>query len=216
MESRQLDHSNEDDLRFEYDQLRKEILQNDQMTLQIMAFVLTAVGAILAIAFSDQQMLPPTKAILLLLAAFIALVGMNLETERVYVMYIIGSYIKTFIEPQSKSLRWETRLTLFRDKTLRQGHMNYGISQKWVYYIVIVVSIFMALCYFYLAYSGNFYIFLGIVVNVLLLYSYLLWRDFKKGKMIDWSHTHNFDQIWRDVAKLEKYNNDFQKDLQHK
>lgn len=205
MENQQPVHSIEEDLRFEYDQLRKEILQNDQMTLQIMAFVLTAVGATLAIVFSGEQMEPPIKAILLLLAAFIALVGMNLETERVYVMYIIGSYIKIFIEPQSRCLRWETRLTLFRDKTLKQGHMNYGISQKWVYYVVIIVSTSMALYHFYLAYSSNLYFFGLITMGVLLSYSYLLWHDFRKGRLIDWSHTHNFDQIWREVAKLENH-----------
>lgn len=190
------------EIQFEYDQLRKEILQNDQMTLQIIAFVLATVGAVMSVTFTNQQIDNVVKSGLLIIASFIALVGMYIETERVYTMYVIGSYIRFFIEPHTSGLRWETRLAMFRDKTRRKGYMNYGITQKGAYYLVIGANVSIALYYFYQEYGDNLYAFIPVTLFIILFFGAFIWHDFRKGRGIDNEHIYTFDKIWSEVAHL--------------
>jgi len=106
---------NNEELLFEYDQLRTEIIHNSTLTTQITAGILTLGAALMAIAFSEIITNLAAKGFLLLvLIPLIAAIGMWQTLDRSRSTYVIASYLRIFIEPLLKNVRWETRLHEFR------------------------------------------------------------------------------------------------------
>src|SRR5207249_3739353 len=95
-------------LRFAYDQLRKEILQNDIITIQILGFILIFTGALIGFAASavmkDAFFM---KAILFLFAEGIAFIGMLQAIDRGRSTILVGSYLRIFHEPYMEYMQWE-------------------------------------------------------------------------------------------------------------
>lgn len=102
-----------EELRFEYDQLRHEILLNDQLILQILGTTVAFVAAIAAVTWSGPTTSNLVRALLFLLAEAISILGFAQSINRAETTLRIASYLRTFVEPQLNHLRWETRLDEF-------------------------------------------------------------------------------------------------------
>lgn len=141
------------ELTFEYDQLRKEILQNDTLTLQILTIILLLSSALMGFAFS-QQLSNGGKSALFFLVEVVALIGLYQNTEIIKSTYIIASYIRTFIEPQTSEIKWETRLLqFFKESSDYKKGGSLITHQRLVYTIIIFVNFCLGSYYFVEAYS---------------------------------------------------------------
>jgi hypothetical protein len=98
------------ELMFEYDQLRKEILQNDVLAIQISGGVFLVVSALMGFALTREGVDNLTKGSLFIVAGLAAIYGLFQTTWRVKNTRIIASYLRVYVEPKTAYLRWETRL----------------------------------------------------------------------------------------------------------
>jgi UDP-N-acetylmuramyl pentapeptide phosphotransferase/UDP-N-acetylglucosamine-1-phosphate transferase len=89
----------EEELMFKYEQLRKEILQNHTLTLQVMGGVLVIASALVTYILTKEYISTQLKAFLFLLLGVVASLGLLQDIYPVGSTYVIASYIKNFIEP---------------------------------------------------------------------------------------------------------------------
>jgi len=128
--------STDDQLLFEYEELRKEILQNDLLSLQIMNLVLLITGGVAGFVFS-QSFENSLKAALFFFAALLGLVGMAQNIDRLRSTNVIGMYLKIFLEPRLR-IKWETRLTNFRSLMTSSYGLELISSQRVVYTFLVL------------------------------------------------------------------------------
>lgn len=100
----------QDELLFEYDQLRKELLQRDGQLLQIRFATIVFIGALYTVAFSSAVSSDGGKAALFLATFFFAFSGMWQMSEQSNAAYKVASYLRIVIEPELPGVNWETRL----------------------------------------------------------------------------------------------------------
>lgn len=132
------------ELMFEYDQLRKEILQNDMLAIQISGGVFLVVSALMGFALTREGVDNFIKGSLFIVAALAAIYGLLQTTWRVKSTRIIASYLRVYIEPQTTYLRWETRLFHhIRDPQTGRG-MSLLTNQSYIYTPLIVVNYLLA------------------------------------------------------------------------
>jgi hypothetical protein len=133
-----------EELRFAYDQLRKEILLNDDLTLKILAGTLTLTGVLMGFASSNAVRSDFMKGILFFVAAAIALIGSHQIVDRDRATFIVGHYLRLFLEPDMPYMQWETILKILRRKI---GHGNF-----FIYHMMICISLvciaFLLGCFF--------------------------------------------------------------------
>lgn len=110
-----------DELRLEYDRLRQEILHNENLVNQILGGVVLLVTVLISVAFSESVPTPLLKAFLFFLAQIIASIGLWQTLERERSIFVIASYLRTFVEPKVPGLKWETRLEKFPPVQLARG-----------------------------------------------------------------------------------------------
>jgi hypothetical protein len=116
-----------EELRFAYDQLRKEILHNDVITIQILGFFIVFTGVV--IGFSSSASLEHAffmKAALFFSAECITFIGLLQGIDRGRSTCIMGSYLRVFVEPYMRHMRWEIRLQEFRRRNRLLGFFSYG------------------------------------------------------------------------------------------
>jgi hypothetical protein len=142
-----------DDLKFEYEQLRKEILLHNTLTMQWFGAVLVLVGTILSITLSNIVPLPLMKAGLLFFAWLVAILGMANSMDRGRSTHLIASYLRTFIEPQA-TIKWETRLHQLRQTQPRHGYTSFVILQLRTYILICIST--LAIAGYYVLDSTNF------------------------------------------------------------
>lgn len=99
-----------EELLFEYDQLRKELLQRDAQLLQIRFAIIVFIGALYTVAFSSAVSSEGGKAALFLATFFFAFSGMWQMSEQSNAAYKVASYLRIVIEPSLPGVNWETRL----------------------------------------------------------------------------------------------------------
>lgn len=155
--SEQIGHANPDEeLRFQYDKLRSEILHNDVLSVQSLAAILLLIGAITGYAFSDK--VTPTIPITAFFAAsiIISFIGLKQNSERIRGTFIIASYLRIFMEGHTKHLRWETRLQKFRDNEPYYSYTRYSAYLN-SYVVIALLNSFLIIWYLCMAYQKQGY-----------------------------------------------------------
>ena len=139
-----------EELIFEYDQLRREILQQDMQSIQVVAGVIFLVSALMTIAFNVAASSLLVKGLLFLLAQVIASVGLWQTVQRAYTSLTIASYLRTFVEPKTAELKWESRLKNFRRRAqARFRHLRLGeyFNYLLIYLLLIIVNFLLSAGY---------------------------------------------------------------------
>ncbi len=147
----------------EYNTLRAELIQYQQMNLQISIFTLPIVAAVMAYGFQQKYSFAFFAAIAILLTA--------LWYSRSVLASVssIGAYIYAIIEPKIEGLQWETILALKREQE------NLVSGKPAILGIVIVYIVFSLTClllawYFIQGVSAlNLAIYSGLTIIFLLL-----------------------------------------------
>jgi hypothetical protein len=113
----------------EYEMLRREILQNHVMALQIIAGTVTLTALALGFAFGEHvdQL---AQFIFAAAAGWIVFIGTTVAIEKENASLTIAAYMRQFIERyHPNSVLWETRLAEFRKVQAHKAHS--GWMQKY-------------------------------------------------------------------------------------
>lgn len=195
-----------DEIMAEYDQLRKEILQNDTLALQIIQFIILLASALMGFAFTQQIKDDLLRSILFFLVETIAFLGLSQNADRLKSVYIVGSYIKNFIETETTKIRWEIRLSYFRTKPPKYGGLDLITHQRLVYTIIIVANFLLGIYYIYQSFSGQllfFYAVAAIAFTATIIPLVLLSHQYTT---LNKYHTDFYDEAWRKIKNAEKKN----------
>jgi hypothetical protein len=132
-----------EELMFEYDQLRREILQQDSQSIQVLVGVILLVSGLTTIAFGVAVSSLLVKGILFLLVQVIVCIGLWQTVQRAYISLTIASYLRTFVEPKTTGLRWESRLKKYRRRamaTFRHLRLGEFFNYLLIYIFLIIVN----------------------------------------------------------------------------
>jgi hypothetical protein len=140
-------------LMFEYEQLRKEILQNDAQILQIMGGILILTSAIMGFAFQYTSD-PIEKCSLFTLASFVSYIGISQNVNKLTNTVFIASYIRIFIEPLL-NIKWETRLSQFRSIAAKHKIPIYINNHNIMYTFIILTNALFSGYYWIIAYTNG-------------------------------------------------------------
>jgi hypothetical protein len=195
-----------EELRFEYDQLRKEILQNDHLTLQILWATAIINGAIMTIAFSEAVESSAMKGLLFFVVEVIAILAALQTASRSHSTFLIASYLRAFVEPKTTNLKWETRLQILRDFS------PHSRSPLQICYLLILGL--LALAAFGL---GSWHVvqtihnppqlyltFAAITVGLILTLWLLIVEAGKRYYDVSYKSKETFDHLWQDVKTKEQ------------
>lgn len=197
-----------------YDQLRKEILHRDTISLQTLGAVTVFVGALMGFAFSNQiSSSPLLKVLLFFTAEIVAFTGQQLYLDRRRGMSLISSYIRVFIEEKTIDLKWETRISKFREISaglnlkIRQG------LQQWSYAGMQVINVILAARYLWQVQSHPVVSLSSWQFNVpeftylaffALIHTPIIWRSINIPRLhAKYNNPRTFDNIWREVKRME-------------
>src|SRR5216683_3117183 len=130
----------------EYGELRKELLQNDQMTLNMLGFALVFASTALTIAFAQWRQNQLLAAAALLSAEGITIAVALQTLERARNTFTKAAYLRVFIETTSfPGLRWESRLHRLRSEAPTLGFGRFeGFSGQLLVHGFIVVFVTVA------------------------------------------------------------------------
>jgi len=200
-----LSDSQKADLRFEYEQLRQEIIHNDTLTLQIIGAILVLSGVLLPIAFAKDTNIPH-RWLLFLGMEVIAFLGLYQNTERLKGTLVAASYNKIFIESKIEHIKWETRLQKFQDNKNRGGDLI--MHQVWIYAMLIFGNFYFAQYFFlqeyksyhFIIFSTQFVITSNQIILVGLITSILLFcLQLYTSLRLNMKNTAFYDKAWLDV-----------------
>jgi hypothetical protein len=135
---------------FQYDQLRKEILQNQTAILQILGFTLALTGTLFTLALTKAV---PTEVSYLFLigGGFVVLISCLMIIDTEDSTFNIAAYLRTFLEPNLASVKWETRLYLTHESERPKQPSSVNEFLRWVpdaiflKYHTFTVHVFLAL-----------------------------------------------------------------------
>ena len=147
----------------EYQTLRAELIQYQQMNLQISIFALPVAAAVMAYGFQQRY------SFAFLAAIGILLVALWYSSSLLANVSSIAAYIHAIIEPKIEGLQWETVLATKRTKE------HLGSGKPAILGIIVVYSVFSLTClllawYFMQGFSPlNLAMYIGLTLIVLLL-----------------------------------------------
>jgi hypothetical protein len=98
----------------QYQELRKEILQNEQLVLQSMTAVLVLIGATITVAFSQFVPDDRIRALLFYGAELLAFFSLFHSATHQTGNFHLGYYLARFVEPNLDHINWEARIVLWR------------------------------------------------------------------------------------------------------
>ena len=189
-----------EELLFEYGELRKEILQNDILTSEILQRTIIATGAVAGFAFSQNFDLR-LKAILFIFTAIVCLIGISQNIDRLRSTNVIASYIKTYIEPQIH-VSWETKLAKFRNKAQKNYGLEFISSQQAAYALLVFGNcafsfyIVKGLDFSNMTFSAFDFFMYAALLGIIIRLIYLLIQH----KKANFEQRDHFDTIWQDVT----------------
>lgn len=198
-----------EELMFEYDQLRREILQQDSQSIQVLVGVILLVSGLTTIAFGVAVSSLLVKGMLFLLVQVIVCIGLWQTVQRAYISLTIASYLRTFVEPKTAGLRWEGRLKKYRRHTTATfHHLRFGefLNYLLIYITLIIVNFLFSAGYIMyemrLSPFLNFAIVLIGFVGVMTLW--FLWVSLRILKRYSANSGEVFDTLWKEVKDEEK------------
>ncbi|MDQ3706112.1 MAG: hypothetical protein M3437_12950 [Chloroflexota bacterium] len=137
--------TNEDDtregLQFEYDQLRREIMQNFVLTMQILGGTFALSGTLWTLAFSEAVKDVTIKGVLFLFVWGIAIVASFRTIDMVRSTFMIAAYLRVFVEPKLMNPKWETRLYQLRGVYHSGGFGTFRGTEQSTYITIILGSL---------------------------------------------------------------------------
>ena len=208
MDETQRDQNNLQELLFEHEQLRKEILQNETIALQIMGATAVLVTAILGAVFSQANQEIIGEGFLVYVATFVTLFGLNQIIYRWRSIFRTASYLRTFDESRLKLVRWETRL--LRLRVLAPHDEGYGLASGYQ----LVTFAFLAVVTYVL---GTIYIWQDVqafpqlvayLAGPIVMFPFTLWNLYdiwRTHRKCVLKHAETFDPLWNRI-KVEEAN----------
>jgi len=193
-----------EELMFEYDHLRREILQQDIQSIQVVVGVILLVSALMTIAFGVAVSSLLVKGLLFLLVQVIVCIGLWQTIQRAYTSLTIASYLRTFVEPKTVGLKWESRLQNFRNRaqiTFRHLRVGEFFNYLLIYLFLIIVNFLLSAGYvLYELRSSPFITLAGVlIVCVGALTIWFLWTSLRILKMYTADSGGAFDKIWKEM-----------------
>jgi hypothetical protein len=116
----------EEQLLKEYQNLRDEIRGADSLNYQILGIVVGAVAAILTTGFTQTD--ASIRLLIFLCIYVVTLPGYRLLKGNRRRVWRISTYMRVFLEPELKFMRWETRLDQQRRKILDEAERQFFSS----------------------------------------------------------------------------------------
>ena len=141
------DESKTRELLFEYEQLRKEILGNFTLELQILGGTVTFVAVIMTLGFSEALKSPLAKAALFFVGEAIAFIGLMQTMGLAHSTFQIASYLRVFTETELKYVKWETRLHKFRNSLENLPYEEMAGVVRYTYAFIILTDFILG-CFF--------------------------------------------------------------------
>ncbi|HYX71760.1 MAG TPA: hypothetical protein VE732_03245 [Nitrososphaera sp.] len=127
------------ELLFEYDQLRREILGNFSLGVQILGATVTFVAVIMTLGFSGAVKSHLAKAALFFVGETITFIGMLQTLSLAHSTFRIASYLRVFTEVELDDVKWETRLHEFR-RVENQPYKEVTGSVRYTYAFMVTVN----------------------------------------------------------------------------
>lgn len=201
-----------EELTAEYSNLRAGIVETDERAIQISNFVIIFTGALAGFAtsqlfFASQSQADYlVKTTLFIFMEIFAFIGLAQLIDRFAWTFVITSYIKTFIEPQTRNIKWETRLKIYREddkKALKGKEPGFFIYQRLTFFIIIITDYFAASTYFWHSNTLSsqiraIFIFIGFLLTVVAYV--IMWRKVNK---LNSDNTKWYDKRWESVKQRE-------------
>lgn len=132
-----------EELRFMYDQLRREILNNSTVSMQMLAGLLAVAGILTGFALDPKITNVGIKVVLLFFVWLIARLGMSFAQDRARSTGSIAAYLRLHVETRISTLSWETHLFALREDRKRRFD-SWSQIQLVPYNIVSVVAYLIA------------------------------------------------------------------------
>ena len=204
------------ELLFQYDKLRAEILHNDLLTFQILGATIVLVTAIFGIAFNPAMLSAKGKGFLFAVANAVTIIGMFQGIDRQRTTFLIASYMRYYLEPQTSHIKWETKLMGFRRLSPRKSGYGATLGYELItYFVLILASLILGIFFTWLDYFGSpeFLGYSFFWVIVLVFSAWLLNRARVNQKEFVIGSPTSFDPIWKRVDEEEE--KEKQKDKQN-
>ena len=198
-----------EELMFEYDQLRREILQQDSQSIQVLVGVILLVSGLTTIAFGVAVSSLLVKGILFLLVQVIVCIGLWQTVQRAYISLTIASYLRTFVEPKTTGLRWESRLKKYRRRamaTFRHLRLGEFFNYLLIYIFLIIVNFLFSAGYviYEMRLSPILNVAIVLIGFVGVMTIWFLWISLRILKRYSANSGEAFDTIWKEVKDEEK------------
>lgn len=153
------DADNSEELLFEYGELRKEILQNDTLILQIMSVILSLVGLLMGFAITQTQD-TIIQSIIFLVCCLLSCFGVYHSTDRMKNTQRISAYLRAFIEPKLSGIKWEQRLAVYRSfrnpsRLNPLEYFKFMTDQRFIYVTIILINAFLGISALLLSFQGS-------------------------------------------------------------
>lgn len=198
-----------EELMFMYDQLRKEILHNDTLTLQTLIALVALNSAMFVLAASTAVSDSHVKAIIFFVAEGIALLGLFQVVDRGRSTYIVAAYLRTFIEaePDIQHLKWETRLHRFRKHDRILGYGSFHKHHVNVYRFLAIANCGIGSCLLILnkvSTDWSWHIAGAVIVVAVIVTRRILNEAREKYEKVVVEHDSSIGKAWRDIRKQEE------------
>lgn len=128
------------ELLFEYEQLRNEILSNFTLGIQILVGTVTFVAVVMTLGFSEALKSFLAKAALFFVGEAIAFIGLMQTMSLAHSTFQIASYLRVFTEAGLGYVKWETRLHKFRNGLGDLPYEELTGSVRYTYAFIIIVN----------------------------------------------------------------------------
>jgi hypothetical protein len=194
----------------EYEHLREEILHDDAITIQILGGIVLLTTALISVAFSTSIQSLLVKGILFFLAQLIACIGLWQTVHRGYSTFMIASYLRTFVEPKTTGLKWESRLKRFRNRinviVPLRSYGELANYQVFTYIFLIAISFGIGAFFVISEFPSPPLLYWGIafIIFAALLTLGFLRAAFKVLAKYAANSGEAFDSIWMAVRDEEK------------
>lgn len=208
MDETRQDQNNLQELLFEYEQLRKEILQNETIALQIMGAMAVLVTAILGAVFSQANQDTIGEGFLVYVATIVTLIGISQIIDRWRSIFRTASYLRTFDESRLKLVRWETRL--LRLRVLSPHDEGYGLTSGYqlaTFAVLAVVTYVLGTTYILYDIQAFPHLVAFIAGPIMMgpLTAWILYGTWRTHRRYILKHAETFDPLWNRI-KVEEAN----------
>lgn len=189
------------ELMFEYDQLRKEIMHNDTLSLQILGATIIFSTAIIGFISSPTIQKEWLKGTLCFIPFCISFISLWASIDRARSTYAIASYLRVFTERELKAARWETRLARLRDIAPKLGRSKF-VNYQFSIYILFIAINYLVGSYLIWIDRQNKTLGCAIILGFIVGLFFIIWSliiAFRRRKDIILNNEITFDREWKKI-----------------